>query len=284
MTRVTVGGMSLKSYASEIEVASLAARRAGALAAGYLHAGLTVERKEGDEPVTRADREASDLLVAAIGAAFPHDLIVSEEAPEAAARLGTLERVWFIDPIDGTNDFIQRLPGFAVMVGLCVDGEPTVGVVFQPMTDKLYTAAPGHGAWLERAGGARSALSTTATTTVEELRLVASRSHRTAQIDDVKRVLGVSDELNVGSVGLKLGLIAEGTRDLYVNPASKCKAWDTCAPQAILTAAGGTLTDVHGRALGYGSITLGGARGLVASNGAAHAGVIAKLAPLFAPS
>lgn len=272
----------MTAFARELEVASLAARRAGALAVGYLHAGLTVERKEGDEPVTRADREASDLLCAAIGAAFPDDLIVSEEAAEAASRLGTVDRVWFIDPIDGTNDFIQRQPGFAVMLGLCVAGRPTVGVVFQPMTDKLYTAAPDHGAWLVRDGGAPTRLTTTATTIVEDLRLVASRSHRTAEIDEVKQALGVSDELNVGSVGLKLGLIAEGTRDLYVNPASKCKVWDTCAPEAILAAAGGTLTDLHGRAIGYGAVGLGGARGLVASNGAAHAAVLAKLAPLFA--
>lgn len=268
------------AWEREVEVAIEAARRAGALAAGYLHAGLTVERKLGNEPVTQADREASDLLVAAIGAAFPDDLIVSEEAPEAASRLGSVDRTWFVDPIDGTNDFIQGLPGFAVMVGLVTGGRPTVGVVYQPVGDRLYVGAPGHGATLERAG-VRTPMRTTSTTRVEELRLVASRSHRTAEIDDVKRALGVTDELNVGSVGLKLGLIACGERDLYVNPTSKCKAWDACAPEAILAQAGGTLTDLAGAPVTYETITMGGLRGLVASNGAAHAAVIAKLAALF---
>lgn len=268
------------AWQPELDVTIEIARRAGALAAGYLGAGLTVERKDGDEPVTRADREASELIVAALTAAFPDDLIVSEEAPEAAARLGTVDRTWFVDPIDGTNDFIQGLPGFSVMIGLVTGGRPTVGVVYQPIGDRLYVGAPGHGAWTERAG-VRAPIHTTATTVVEDLRLVASRSHRTAEIDDVKRVLGVTDEQNVGSVGLKLGLIACGERDLYVNPTSKCKAWDACAPEAILHQAGGVLTDLRGGSLPYHSITMGGARGLVASNGVAHAAVLAKLAPLF---
>ena len=87
--------------------------------------------------------------------------------------------------------------------------------------------------------------------------------------------------LNIGSVGLKLALIALGERDLYVNPFPKCKAWDTCAPEAILHAAGGRLTDTLGDPVRYDQTDLSRPRGLVASNGHVHAASLARLASLF---
>jgi 3'(2'), 5'-bisphosphate nucleotidase len=112
--------------------------------------------------------------------------------------------------------------------------------------------------------------------------MVASKSHRTEAIDKVRAELGISDELNVGSVGLKLGLIAEGVRDLYVNPAGHSKLWDACGPEALLAEAGGRLTDLHGAPLDYRGRELGNVRGLIASNGVLHDEVVARLASLFA--
>jgi 3'(2'), 5'-bisphosphate nucleotidase len=96
----------------------------------------------------------------------------------------------------------------------------------------------------------------------------------------VKTTLGIGDEQNVGSVGVKLCLIALGLRDLYVNPVAKTKVWDTCAPEAILVGAGGALTDLDGTSINY--TELRQRRGLVASNGRIHTEVLEKLAPLFA--
>ncbi len=123
-------------------------------------------------------------------------------------------------------------------------------------------------------------LAVSAVAAAADARLVASASHRSADLDRVKTTLGIDNELNVGSVGVKLCLIALGVRDLYVNPASKTKAWDTCAPEAILAAAGGRLTDLFGRPIEY-THELARRRGLVASNGRIHDEVIAKVAPLF---
>jgi len=130
-------------------------------------------------------------------------------------------------------------------------------------------------------GGEPRRLAVSAVSDVSQIRLVASKSHRSRQIDDVKNALGISSEMNIGSVGLKLGLIAMGEVDLYVNPSSKSKAWDTCAPEALLVAAGGKITDLWGEPLAYDRAELSNARGLLASNGILHDAVLARLRPLF---
>jgi 3'(2'), 5'-bisphosphate nucleotidase len=264
----------------ELEVAERLATEAGALALRYFGTDLQVDSKAGNEPVTRADRESSTLIVRGLRAAFPADVVVSEEEPDDRRRLEPGHRVWFVDPIDGTRDFIRGRDGFSVMIGLAVGGRPALGVVYQPRGARLFSAAPGTGSWLS-AGGERRRLRCSATTDLGALRLVASRSHRTPEIDAVRGALGITDEMNIGSVGLKLGLIALGERDLYVNPSSKSSAWDTCAPEALLAEAGGRLTDLHGAPLTYDAPELKNLRGLLATNGVIHDRVVEKLAPLF---
>jgi 3'(2'), 5'-bisphosphate nucleotidase len=259
----------------ELETAVALARRAGALVLEIRDGGFTVEMKPGDEPVTIADRAASELIVKGLREAFPDDVVISEESEDDLARV-TAPRVWYVDPIDGTKDFVAGRAGFAVMIGLAVAHQPVLGVVFQPEGGNLFTAAPGEGARfgerLLRVSDVREA---------SQIRLVASASHRTAEIDQVKNALGISNELNIGSVGLKLALIALAERDLYVNPSAKSKLWDVCAPEAILRAAGGVLTDAQGAPIRYDLPEIACKHGLVASNGHVHAEVIARLAPLF---
>ena len=255
------------------------ARIAGTEVVRLRRGDLTVEMKPGDEPVTVADRRASELIVGGLLAAFPNDPVISEELP-ATVEMLAVPRVWLVDPIDGTKDFIRGGDGFSVMIGLLVDGVPALGVVHQPTIDRTYFATPDGGAHVLQ-GGVLAPLAVSRVATAGEARLVASASHRTADIDRVKAELGISDELNIGSVGVKLCLIASGVRDLYVNPGAKTKAWDTCAPEAILAKAGGRLSDLFGRAIDY-RMELAHRRGLVASNGHVHAEVTGKLGSLFA--
>ncbi|HKA91443.1 MAG TPA: 3'(2'),5'-bisphosphate nucleotidase CysQ [Haliangiales bacterium] len=263
----------------ELDVATGLARAAGKLTLAYHGTDVTVDRKAGNEPVTRADREASELIVEGLRREFPADVVISEEAPDDERRLAG-GRVWFIDPVDGTNDFIRGRAGFAVMIGLAVDGRPAAGVIYQPIGERMFWAEAGAGAWVAEGGEPRR-LAVSAVSDVSQIRLVASKSHRSRQIDDVKNALGISSEMNIGSVGLKLGLIAMGEMDLYVNPSSKSKAWDTCAPEALLVAAGGRITDLWGEPLAYDRAELSNARGLLASNGILHDAVLARLRPLF---
>jgi 3'(2'), 5'-bisphosphate nucleotidase len=273
----------MTAFAREIEVAARIAREASVLVRGYHGKKLRVEMKGGDEPVSEADHAASALIVERLRDAFPDDVVLSEELPDTGERLGK-PRVWMVDPIDGTRDFVNGETNFVVMIGLAVDGRPAVGAVGHPLSDHVYAGASGAGAWREDASGARTALHTSTLTRPPDIRLVASKSHRTARIDAVKRALQITDEINVGSIGLKIGLVSEARRDLYVYLGGRTKIWDTCGPEAILAAAGGRMTDVDGRPLVYDEPDLFNRRGIVASNGPLHDFVIEALAPIVAPS
>lgn len=268
---------------NELVAAIDLARAAGAVVLKYRGGELGVELKAGDEPVTLADKAASELIVAGLAARFS-DPIVSEELEMAEGILQSTiaGRLWLVDPIDGTKDFIRGADGFSVMIGLLRAGRPVLGVVHQPAVDpphgRTFIATPDGGAYIISAAGVEP-LRVSDVAAASEARLVASASHRSPDIDRVKTALGIDNEQNIGSVGVKLCLIALGVRDLYVNPVAKTKVWDTCAPEAILVGAGGRLSDLNGAAIDY--TELRQRRGLVASNGRVHTEVVEKLAPLF---
>ena len=266
------------SFARELARSIELARAAGIEVMRMQRGELQVEMKPGDEPVTVADRLASELIVSGLAASFPDDPIISEELVPAPGALGS-PRFWLVDPIDGTKDFIRGEDGYSVMIGLVIDGVPTVGVVYQPAIDRLYYGTPDGGYVTYQGETHRLAVSSVAD--AADARLVASKSHRSVDIDRVKQELGIANELNIGSVGVKLCVIAHGVRDLYVSPATKTKAWDTCAPEAILVPAGGRLSDLFGNPMDY-TKELGHHHGLVASNGRIHDEVVGKLSTLFA--
>jgi len=279
----TTAGIS-EQYARELAVAARLAREAGEIAMGYRAGGeLLVEMKPGDEPVTAADRAASDLIVAGLSETFTDDIIISEENADDLRRLDA-SRVWYIDPIDGTKDFIKGRDGFCVMIGMTHDYWPVVGVLYQPISKQLFAAAHGAGAWLidgEGDDAQRRQIHCSKVADVGDIRLVASANNRTSKIDEVKSALGIDTEFNIGSVGLKLALIALGERELYVNPSSKCKVWDTCAPEVVLNEAGGKITNLYGEALPYDTENIARNTGLLATNDLVHDAVVNKMAPLF---
>jgi fructose-1,6-bisphosphatase/inositol monophosphatase family enzyme len=147
-------------FARELEVATELARDAGAILLRHYHSPFLVEQKVNAnkelEEVTAADRESNDLIVRRLAAEFPDDGILAEESADTERRLDK-DRVWMIDPMDGTKNFIQRDGDFAVQIGLAVNGESVAGVVYQPVRDVLYRAARGAGSWIEAPEKARLA-------------------------------------------------------------------------------------------------------------------------------
>lgn len=271
-------------YERELRLALRLAREAGAAILEYYSGPLRVESKVGadehTEPVTVADRVANELIVSGLQREFPADGILAEESIDTERRL-TKRRVWMIDPLDGTNGFIARDGDFAVQIGLAVEGQCALGVVYQPLPDVLYWAVKGAGAWIERAGFAPERGRVSDETKVTRMRLAASRSHRSPRMDKVVRALGMKEEVQRGSVGVKIGLIIERQCDFYVHLSPRTKQWDTCAPEIILTEAGGRITDLFGQPLLYNHPDVQNRNGLVATNGAAHDSVIELLAPLL---
>ena len=260
----------------ELEAALNAARAAGEVIQRLYRSNLAVQIKADRSPVTEADLQAERVIRAVLSEQFPGYGFYGEETGQHAMDA---ENIWLVDPIDGTKDYIRNEDGYSVMIGLVCDGRPTVGVVHQPTLDRTYFATPDGGAHVEHAGVC-TPLAVSNVATSAAVRLVASKSHRSADLDRVKIALGIDNELNIGSVGLKLSVIATGTHDLYVNPSAKTKAWDTCAPEAILVRAGGRLSDMFGGPIEYRG-ELQHRRGLIASNAAVHDEVVQKLGPLF---
>jgi 3'(2'), 5'-bisphosphate nucleotidase len=279
----------VSALAHELDIARRVAIEAAALVRRYHGKGVKVDRKAGDEPVTEADHAANELIVTRMREAFPQDAILSEELPDDGSRFRN-RRVWMVDPIDGTSDFIQGENGYAVMIGLTIDGRPMVGAVSQPPTGVTFAGAVATGpadgasiAWKETSDGRRTRLVTSVLAGPPGIRLVASKSHRTSDVDRFRRALEIEDEINLGGVGVKVNLVAEGSRDLYVYPGGRTKIWDTCAPEAILVAAGGRMTDGFGLPLRYTDPELYNKHGILASNGPLHDLVVKRMADLRAP-
>ena len=262
------------------------AREAGAAILDYYDRPVHVERKTSvdsshSEPVTIADRAANELIVKGLHKEFPDDGILAEESLDTARRLSK-RRVWMIDPLDGTNGFIARDGDFAVQIGLTVEGRTVLGVVFQPLSDLLYRAIVGQGAWVERAGFAPERARVSDKSEVKTMRLAASRSHRSPRMDRVVETLQLKDEVRRGSVGVKVGLIIERQCDLYIHLSPRTKQWDTCAPEILLTEAGGRFTDLFGEPIRYNLPDIQNHNGIVATNGHAHGFIIERLRPLLA--
>ncbi len=277
--------MEANGYMRELEVAINLAREAGAAILDYYDRPVRVERKmDVDEvhfePVTAADRAANELIVEGLRRAFPEDGVLAEESVDTDRRLEK-NRVWMIDPMDGTTGFIARDGDFAVQIGLAVEGRSRLGVVFQPLSDLLYWAVEGSGAWVHRHGFEPERVRVSGTSDVAKMRLAASRTHRSPRLDRVVKKLRIKDEVRRGSVGIKIGLIIEQQCDLYIHLSPRTKQWDTCAPEIILTEAGGRITDLFGAPLRYNVPDVQNHNGLVATNGAAHHLVIEALAPLL---
>jgi len=272
------------NYQREIEVATELARTAGAVLLRHYNSPFLVEQKvnalQETEEVTAADREANELIVDRLRNEFPADGILAEESTDSEHRLEK-NRVWLIDPMDGTKNFIRRDGDFAVQIGLAVNGESVLGTVYQPVREVLYRAVRGGGSWIEEKTEPARRMTVSSRTNPNEMVLASSRSHRSPRMERVVSTFQFKDEVRRGSVGVKIGLITEQQADLYLHLSPSTKQWDTCGPEIILQEAGGRLTDLFGQPLRYNGVRIDNRNGIVATNGAAHEMVIESLEPLL---
>jgi len=241
---------------------------------------FSVDFKGPKDPVTAADRGANELICRKLAEAYPGIPVVAEESdPESFAGYQTATRIFFVDPLDGTAEFVGRNGEFVVMIGLVESDRAVAGVIVAPAQDRAWAAHVGSGAW-ELSGAGRRPILVSDVDSLDQARIVSSRSHRSEALDRALSLLRGRNLVPLGSAGLKGAAIARGDAEIYVGTGHAGKRWDACAVDAIVTAAGGRFTDMHGDPIDYRSESLVNDRGLVAANDALHARVVETLAPL----
>lgn len=271
---------------AELETAIMAARIAGGRILEHYADEIVAEEKIGVdeyiEPVTAADREASRMIVETLDRAFPHDAILSEEESDDVEQRLAKDRTWIIDPIDGTAGFIKKDGDFAVQIGLAENGFPVLGVVLLPFHDTLYYATKGAGAFAIEGNTKPRPLRVSGKTDFTEMIMAFSRNHPSNGIMRILDSFAFAGGMQRGSVGLKIGLIAESVCDIYIHLSPRTKFWDTCGPQIILEEAGGQLTDIFGEPYRYDVGDVQNYGGILASNGVSHETAVEKLRPVLA--
>jgi 3'(2'), 5'-bisphosphate nucleotidase len=226
---------------------------------GYFAAGVAVERKADESPVTAADRQSEEIILEGLAKVAPGVPVIAEEAV-TAGRIPAIGREFFlVDPLDGTKSFIKGRPSFTINIALVEDGRPTFGLLYAPaMADFYVTLAPTQAAnahlqaWesprtLDETGP--KAIRTRAPDP-NALYALVSQTHLNRPTERFLDGYHVLERRALAS-SLKFGLMARGEADIYprVGPTSQ---WDTAAGHALLVAAGGTVTKLDGAPLLYG--------------------------------
>ena len=232
----------------DLQLADHLARAAGRAILDVKTEALSTSTLKADNSrVSKADL-AADAVIRA-GLLGTGDIVVTEETYAGALVPGS-GREWFIDPIDGTEDFLAGRPDYVVQIGLCLDGRPVLGVLYQPETGVMWRGivderccerVGADGTVSKRMVGARPLLVP---------RLAVSVSHPAAMVDFLVTTLG-GVAVRRGSVGLKVGMIVDDEADAYLTASRRIKVWDTCAPAAVLLAAGGVVESLDGAPLAF---------------------------------
>jgi len=252
-------------FERELELAKKAARAAGQiLRRHYRCGGYHIGSKGHDNPVTSVDLEADRTLKKILSEPFPDYGWLSEETVDHPARLGR-HRTWIVDPLDGTKEFITGIPEFAVAIALIENGEPVVGVTYNPIRRELFWGARGAGCHLNT-----RSVRVTRTRTLAKSTVLASRSE--TKRGEWEKYRGMFKVRPTGSVAYKLALVAAGRADATFTCSPKSE-WDVASGAALVMIAGGAVTDLAGRPVRFNQRNVK-LKGLVSDNRLLHAALI----------
>jgi 3'(2'), 5'-bisphosphate nucleotidase len=226
---------------------------------------------------TDADRQSQEIILQYLHARFPHDALCAEEqtATLAAARHSG-ERLWIVDPIDGTRGFARKNGEFSVMIAFAVGNQPVVGVVYEPARQCLTYAIQGGGC--RRRDGDTKEMACRVSDVEELAKATLAQSHsQPGRPSRRAQALQPAKVIETYSAGIKLALVARAAAEVYLNTYEAFHDWDICAGHLLVTEAGGTVTDTAGNAIRYGSPGAWQRHGLLASNGRLHDAALARL-------
>ena len=235
--------------------------------------GGEIERHGARDVVTAADRAAEELITRRLREARPDIPVLGEEGARSRTEGPPGGAVWIVDPLDGTVNFVQGIPLFAVSIGLVEDGVPILGVVHCPALGQTFWGAPGSGAF----EGERP-ISVSATPMLSDAIVATGFAYDRNDLDDDnfenlrRMVLGTRGIRRMGAAAIDLAYVASGRIDAFWE--LHLKPWDVAGGAALIRAAGGRVTDQRG-----GEDWLFGGH-IVASNGMLHEDVRSSLAEL----
>jgi len=232
--------------------------------AHYLRAGLRVETKPDFTPVTEADQAVEVAIRSALAVEFPNDGIIGEEFDSQG---DTNTRVWVIDPIDATKNYVRGIPVWATLIGLLENGRPTLGVVSAPAMGRRWWASAGRGAFTQDPSGLVRQLSVSAVTALGDASLSFSDAIGWDSYPDALEKLQTNTwRSRAYGDFLSHVFVAEGAVDIAIEP--ELNVWDMVAFAAIVQEAGGTVTGLDGSDF----ISAGNA---LSTNGLVHAQALA---------
>ncbi|MFB6182266.1 MAG: 3'(2'),5'-bisphosphate nucleotidase CysQ [Candidatus Magasanikbacteria bacterium] len=260
----------------ELQAVKSAIKQAGEAAMEYYGEDLDPDThyKADDSPVTKADIAAQKALEDELDE-FGYGML-SEERVDDRSRLEK-GKVWIIDPLDGTKDFLQQTGDFTIMVALSVEGEVKLGAVYAPAEDKLYFAQKDEGAYLQKSDQDPTHINVSVENEAQNMKMLVSRNHLMEPEQRTAEKLGIGEMVPCGSAGLKISKIAEGQAHMYINSSDKTDEWDIAAGDIILSEAGGDLTDTQGEDFVYNKEDTKNKNGYLASNGEIHSEILDTL-------
>jgi len=224
-----------------------------------------VIKKDDNSPVTKADLESNKIIRSVLEkTGIP---ILSEEDEDDKSRLDS-EKVWIVDPLDGTQDFVNRTGEFTVLIGLVENHIPVMGLVYLPTQKILYYGEKGLGAFcynLEK----WEKISVRDTSELQDCLALVSRHHLSDREKQLLEYLEISKTAQIGST-LKVMEVSAGRADIYLTTTTKMHQWDTAASWCIISESGGKMTDLMGNDLVYNTDNIFHLNGLLISNGFVH--------------
>ncbi len=204
----------------------------------YNSSSFDVEIKEDNSPVTQADKEADKLIVSSLKKYFPDDGFLSEESLDDKSRLNK-SRVWIIDPVDGTKEFVAHTGDFTINIALSIDHVASLGVIAIPVTGEIYFAVKGMGSFYLKDKDSKP-IRIHCNDKINDLTTLVSRFHSNEiEQEMIKKHNDVIKHQKVVGATIKGCLIAQGFAEMSYRFSSNTKEWDTCAMQVIVEEAGG---------------------------------------------
>ncbi len=251
----------------ELEAATRLALEAGAALRRHRAGPLEVSYKAHGEPVTPADLEADAIIRAGLEAAFPEDVVFSEETADSPARLSS-PRVWIVDPLDSTSNYTEHGDEYSVSIGLSLEGRPALGVVYNPARNELFAGYQGVGVTLNG-----SPVRVSDVSDLERARLTVSRKEWRRGLDKFATTLMITP---VASMAYKLARVAAGLDDGVFSAVPR-KEWGTCAGVALVLAAGGYASLLDGREISFNRPERRQPLGMVAAGPGLHRALLETL-------